>query len=89
MTAINPIVLRVEQAAQLLCVSKTAVWNWCNPKSPHYNPDFPKPFKVGANVTAWKTADIEDYINHIAQQAQIDGEARAAKSALVAKRGNR
>ena len=43
-------VLRANQVAERIGVSRSTVWNWCNAKSRHYRPDFPRPFKVSANV---------------------------------------
>jgi prophage regulatory protein len=41
----------------MLPVSAATVWRWAR-----NNPDFPKPFKLGASVTAWHVADIEAFI---------------------------
>ncbi len=57
---------RVEAVAKSFGVSKSTVWGWCNPKSRHYNPDFPKPFKVSANATGWLASEISDYIAKLA-----------------------
>lgn len=57
---------RAEAVAKAFGVSKSTVWNWCNPKSRHYRPDFPKPFKVSANATGWLASEISDYIAKLA-----------------------
>lgn len=62
--------LKVEEVADILGVSKSTVWNICNPKSRQYRPDFPKPFKVSANATRWLVADVETYIGALANQAK-------------------
>lgn len=59
---------RAEAVAQSLGVSKSTIWNWCNPKSRHYRPDFPKPFKVSANATGWLSGEIDAYISKLAEQ---------------------
>ena len=46
-------IIRPKQAAALFGVSLSTLWNWNNPKSRHYRPNFPKPVKVSANATRW------------------------------------
>lgn len=60
-------VLRAKQVAEKVGVSRSTLWNWVNPKSRHYNPDFPQPFTVSGNVTGWRNTDIDAYINKQAQ----------------------
>ncbi|UOO93557.1 helix-turn-helix transcriptional regulator [Vitreoscilla stercoraria] len=62
--------LRSKQVAERLCISRTAIWYKINPKNKRYDPDFPKPFKVSTNVTAWLESEIETYINHLASKRQ-------------------
>lgn len=59
-------VLRVNDVASVLGVSRATVWNWVNPKSRHYRPDFPKPIKLSANITGWISSEIEEYLNKLA-----------------------
>ena len=44
-----------------------------NPKSRHYNPAFPKPIKVSANVTGWIESEITAYIEKCAAQRENTG----------------
>ncbi|MCF7528665.1 helix-turn-helix transcriptional regulator [Neisseria lisongii] len=59
---------RAEAVAQTFGVSKSTVWNWCNPKSRHYRADFPKPFKISANATGWLASEITAYIDKLAAE---------------------
>lgn len=63
-------IIRAKSVANTLSVSQTTVWNWCNPKSRHYRPDFPKPFKVTERVTGWLESDISAYVEQLAQQSK-------------------
>lgn len=63
-------VLTVKEVAKYLGVSVATVWNMCNPKSRHYRPYFPKPFKVSANATRWLGQDVENYVQQLANQSK-------------------
>ena len=62
----NNTVLRADDTARALGVSRATIWNWVNPKSRHYRPDFPRPFKISANATGWLASEIDDYIGKLA-----------------------
>lgn len=61
-------ILRVQHLSQRLGISKAAIWYKVNPKSRHYDPDFPQPFKISANATGWLESEINAYIEHLAAQ---------------------
>lgn len=42
--------------AGILPVSPATIWRWVRAGK------FPKPFKIGTSVTAWKMTDVEDFI---------------------------
>lgn len=48
--------------AGILPVSPATIWRWVRAGK------FPKPFKIGTSVTAWKMTDVEDFI---AQQSAV------------------
>lgn len=62
--------IRAKELAARLSVSTATVWNMANPKSRHYNPDFPKPIKVSANVTGWIESEISGYIQQCAAKRE-------------------
>ncbi|HFC8547133.1 TPA: helix-turn-helix transcriptional regulator [Neisseria lactamica] len=62
----NQSVLRINQVAGRLGVSRSSIRGWCDPKSRHHRADFPKPFKVSANVVGWLDTEIDDYIGRLA-----------------------
>lgn len=47
--------LTVDQVAKRYGVSKDTIWRWSR------TGDFPKPRKIGPNVTRWRFSDIEDH----------------------------
>ena len=62
--------IRVKELAARLSVSTATIWNMTNPKSRHYNPDFPKPIKVSANATGWLQSELEGYLQKLADNRQ-------------------
>lgn len=44
--------MRLSQILKLIPVSKPTWWNGCK------TGQFPKPYKLGPRITAWKTSDI-------------------------------
>lgn len=50
--------LRLDQVLQLIPVSKATWWNGCR------SGQFPKPYKLGPRITAWKTTDIQSLIEN-------------------------
>jgi len=44
--------MRLSQILKLIPVSKATWWNGCK------TGQFPKPYKLGPRITAWKTTDI-------------------------------
>lgn len=63
-------VLRVNDTARVMGVSRATIWNWANPKSRHHRPDFPKPIKLSDNITGWLSSEIEEYLNKLAAKRE-------------------
>ncbi|EGV38188.1 helix-turn-helix transcriptional regulator [Neisseria weaveri] len=61
-------VIRVQDVAERLGISASAVWYKTNPKHRLYDPAFPRPFKVSANVTGWLDSEISAYIEKLAER---------------------
>ena len=75
-------IIRVKELAARLSVSTATIWNMTNPNSRHYNPDFPRPVKVSANITGWLENEIAAYLAECA--AKRDSSARPEKTARTA-----
>ena len=61
-----PNFIDVNGLAQAFSVSTSTIWNWNNPKSRHYRPNFPKPVKVSANATRWPADEVAAYMAELA-----------------------
>lgn len=58
-------ILRINEVFKLLGCSKSTLYNYLNPSSEYYKPDFPKPIKLSARSIGWKAADIYAYIDSL------------------------
>jgi prophage regulatory protein len=47
---------RVNQLIQILSISKSTIWSWVNKGV------FPKPHKLGENVTVWSAEEVDEWI---------------------------
>ena len=59
---------RAIEAAKLLGVSKSTFWLWVSNQSLN-GVSVPQPIKLSAGVTVWKRAEIHEFIEQLAAQA--------------------
>lgn len=57
--------LRLDQVLQLIPVSKATWWNGCR------SGRFPKPYKLGPRVTAWKVTDIQSCLENFVPSSSL------------------
>lgn len=57
--------LRIKDVLEKLGISKSTLYDWLNPKSPYFKPDFPKRVKMGVStrfvesgITAYQKAQM-------------------------------
>ncbi|TEP24807.1 AlpA family phage regulatory protein [Pseudomonas aeruginosa] len=55
-------VLRMRHVIVQLGISRSAVYDWMDPKSPRYDSTFPKPIRLGKSSIGWLSTDIENFI---------------------------
>jgi prophage regulatory protein len=60
-------VLRISDVIAITGLCRSSIYNKLNPKSPYYDQDFPKSFKLGLRTTGWLKADIENWIEKSAE----------------------
>lgn len=56
-------VLRVQHVTAQLGISRSAVYDWMDPKSPRYDSTFPKPIRLGRASIGWLSTDIDAFID--------------------------
>jgi prophage regulatory protein len=54
--------LRRKQVEQAIGLSRSTIYARLDPKSPHYDPTFPKPITLGSMSVAWIEAEIQSWI---------------------------
>lgn len=57
---------RLPEVLEQLRISKSTLYSWLNPNSPHYVESLPRPFKLGDHACspiAWRAADIDSWIS--------------------------
>lgn len=57
--------LRRKQVEQVLGISKSSIYARLDKNSPHYDPDMPRPIKIGATSIAFVESEINAYIDHM------------------------
>lgn len=60
-------ILRRKQLEEILGLSRTAIYDRLNPKSPSYDPTFPKPIDLGNGMTrppvGWIESEVDAWLN--------------------------
>lgn len=54
--------IRIREVSNITTLAKSTIW------AKVANGDFPKPIKLGANISAWRESDITDWIDTLAAQ---------------------
>lgn len=54
--------IRVLELKKVSGLSRSTIYNKINPKSKHYDSNFPKPFKLGERSIAWIEAEVQAWI---------------------------
>ncbi|QIB30695.1 AlpA family phage regulatory protein [Providencia stuartii] len=55
-------ILRMTELTVLLGISRSSIYEKLNPRSKYYDPDFPKPIKLGASSVGWQYASVEKWL---------------------------
>lgn len=56
--------LRIQEVRECTGIrSRSGIYQRLNPKSKYYDPEFPRPFRIGKNAIAWNAAEIEAWID--------------------------
>lgn len=46
--------------------SRASIYNWMNPKSPQFLPNFPRPIRIGKRSIGWLEDEIDNYLTNLA-----------------------
>jgi prophage regulatory protein len=55
-------IIRLPEVEASVGIKKTAIYQKIDPKHKNYDPDFPKPIKIGKSAVGWLESAIQAYI---------------------------
>lgn len=62
-TILSITILRMKHLIKKLGISRSSIYEKINPKSPRYDPTFPRPIKLGPASVGWVESEIDQWIN--------------------------
>lgn len=65
----NVKILRLSSIVTKTGIARSTVYDWLNPKSPRYDPSFPKQRKLGRQSVGWLESEIDEWINQRCQSS--------------------
>ncbi|WP_219012208.1 AlpA family phage regulatory protein [Shewanella algae] len=67
MNDINPSfsIIRLKALMQLTGLSRSSIYEKQNPKSPRFDPKFPKKVSLGERAVGWYLGDVESWLRTI------------------------
>ncbi len=78
-------VLRMKQLVAVVGLGKSTVYDYLNPKSPRYDPTFPKPVKLGASAVGWIDHEVTVWLESriaVSRQLGTNPESHAAAPSM-------
>ncbi|MGU5731609.1 AlpA family phage regulatory protein [Aeromonas jandaei] len=55
-------VLRMPAVEQKIGMSRSTFYDWLNPKSPRYDPTFPRPKHLGKHSVGWSESELDEWL---------------------------
>ncbi|MBO1254900.1 AlpA family phage regulatory protein [Alteromonas sp. 5E99-2] len=55
-------ILRMHILVQKLGISKSTIYNFLKPTSKYFDPEFPKPIRIGLRATGWSKIEINAWL---------------------------
>lgn len=59
---IDEIIIRIKELTRRTGISRAGVYQKLDPSSPYYDPQFPRPLRLGANSVGWRLTEVLAYI---------------------------
>lgn len=57
-------IIRARALAKELSINISTLYNWLNPNSPYYKPDFPKKIDLGGRYKGWYLSQIKQWLDN-------------------------
>lgn len=55
-------ILRRKQVEAIIGLSRSAIYERMDPASPYFDPEFPKPIRLGGNSVGWIESEIQAWL---------------------------
>lgn len=62
MNTSNINILRLPKVLQRIGIARSTLYDWINPKSPRYDPTFPKQKRLGRQSVGWIESEVNDWL---------------------------
>jgi len=62
-------IIRLNELTSLVGLSRSTIYDKQNPKSPRFDPTFPKKIKLGARAVGWFQNELELWLDSIRSQS--------------------
>lgn len=66
--------IRMRQLTEMLAICRSSLYEKMNPKSPRFDPSFPRPIKLGKSTIAFELSAIEQWIQQRIAQSQLSSD---------------
>ncbi|MCB1633832.1 MAG: AlpA family transcriptional regulator [Xanthomonadales bacterium] len=63
-------IIRRCQLETLVGLKRSTIYDKLNPKSPRYDPTFPKPIRLGGNSVGWVASEVEAWLQQQIQASR-------------------
>ncbi|VFS52527.1 helix-turn-helix transcriptional regulator [Budvicia aquatica] len=61
-TALPLKVLRLKDVVKKMGISRSTIYDWINPKSPRYDPTFPRQIPLGKKSVGWLESTLNEWL---------------------------
>lgn len=62
MNTSNIRILRLPAVIKQIGIARSTLYDWINPRSPRYDPSFPKQRKLGKQAVGWIESEIHEWL---------------------------
>lgn len=63
--------IRMRQLTEMLAICRSSIYEKLNPKSPRFDPSFPRPIKLGQSTIAFEHSAVEQWLHQRIEQSQL------------------
>ncbi|WP_071784496.1 helix-turn-helix transcriptional regulator [Serratia fonticola] len=57
-------ILRLPDVVKKIGIARATIYDWINPKSPRFDPTFPRQILLGKKSVGWLESDLDQWLLH-------------------------